>query len=293
MGSTVDDLLAVLPADRVLTDPDLLAGHRRDEADLCAAGTPLAVVRPQDTAEVVAAVRAAAAHGVPVVPQGARTGLAGAANAVDGAIVLSLTGMDRILEIDPGEPDRGGAAGRRQRRHCAAPPPRRASPTRRTPARGSPRRSAATSSTNAGGMCCVKYGVTGEYVLGMEVVLADGEVLRCGRRTVKGVAGYDLTGLFVGSEGTLGIITEITVAAPARGPDGADPGGGVPDDGGRGRGGVRGRPPPVTCRACWSCSTARTCGRSRRTSRWAWTPRPRRCCWSRPTPVTARRPTWP
>jgi glycolate oxidase len=66
-------------------------------------------------------------------------------------------------------------------------------------------------STDAGGMCCVKYGVTGEYVLGLEVVLADGEVLRCGRRTVKGVAGYDLTGLFVGSEGTLGIITEITV----------------------------------------------------------------------------------
>jgi glycolate oxidase len=65
--------------------------------------------------------------------------------------------------------------------------------------------------TDAGGMCCVKYGVTGDYVLGMEVVLADGEILRCGRRTVKGVAGYDLTGLFVGSEGTLGIITELTV----------------------------------------------------------------------------------
>ena len=65
--------------------------------------------------------------------------------------------------------------------------------------------------TNAGGMCCVKYGVTGEYVLGLEVVLADGEVLRCGRRTAKGVAGYDLTHLFVGSEGTLGVITQITL----------------------------------------------------------------------------------
>ncbi|EOD68248.1 FAD-binding protein, partial [Amycolatopsis vancoresmycina] len=75
MGSPVEDLRAVLPADRVLTDPDLLATHRRDEADLCDAGTPLAVVRPRDTAEVAAAVRVAAAHGVPVVPQGARTGL--------------------------------------------------------------------------------------------------------------------------------------------------------------------------------------------------------------------------
>ena len=65
--------------------------------------------------------------------------------------------------------------------------------------------------TNSGGLCCVKYGVTTDYVLGLEVVLADGEVLRTGRRTVKGVAGYDLTQLFVGSEGTLGVITEITL----------------------------------------------------------------------------------
>ena len=67
-------------------------------------------------------------------------------------------------------------------------------------------------STNAGGLCCVKYGVTTDAVLGLEVVLASGEVLRTGRRTVKGVAGYDLTKLIVGSEGTLGIITEATLA---------------------------------------------------------------------------------
>src|SRR5207302_10815209 len=67
-------------------------------------------------------------------------------------------------------------------------------------------------STNAGGLCCVKYGVTTDSVLGIEVVLADGTLLRTGRRTVKGVAGYDLTKLFVGSEGTLGIITQATLA---------------------------------------------------------------------------------
>ena len=88
----LDDLRAALGDDAVLTDPDLLRMHQRDEADLCAAGTPLVVTRPRDTEQVVAVVRAAARHGVPVVPQGARTGLAGAANAVDGAVVLSTVG---------------------------------------------------------------------------------------------------------------------------------------------------------------------------------------------------------
>jgi glycolate oxidase len=208
--SLVEELRVLVSPDRVLTDPDLLAGHRRDEADLCAAGTPLAVVRPNDTAEVAAAVRVAAAHGVPVVPQGARTGLTGAANAVDGAVVVSMTRLDRILEIDPAERlavVQPGVVTAELLRAAAevglAYPP--------DPGSWETSTIGGNVSTDAGGMCCVKYGVTGEYVLGLEVVLADGEVLRCGRRTVKGVAGYDLTGLFVGSEGTLGIITEITL----------------------------------------------------------------------------------
>ncbi|MET7966749.1 FAD-linked oxidase C-terminal domain-containing protein [Micromonospora sp. NPDC005305] len=207
----LDDLRTALGDAAVLTDPDLLANHARDEADLCEAGIPLVVVRPRDTAGVVAVVRAAARHGVPVVPQGARTGLAGAANAVDGALVLSTVAMDRILEVDPVSriavvqpgvvnATLAGAV----REHGLWYPP--------DPGSWESSTIGGNVATNAGGMCCVKYGVTTEYVLGLEVVLASGEVLRTGRRTAKGVAGYDLTRLFVGSEGTLGVITEVTVA---------------------------------------------------------------------------------
>ena len=194
-----------------LTDPDLLASYRRDEADLCESGRPLAVIRPASTEEVVAAVKWAAEHGVPIVPQGARTGLAGGANAIDGCLIISMVNMDRILEIDRSnriavvQPGVINAAISRAAQ---------AEGLRYPPDPGSWETSTigGNVATNAGGMCCVKYGVTTEYVLGLEVVLADGRVLRTGRRTPKGVAGYDLTRLFVGSEGTLGIITEITLA---------------------------------------------------------------------------------
>ncbi|GAB3951886.1 hypothetical protein GCM10027614_54670 [Micromonospora vulcania] len=183
----LDDLRAALGENAVLTDPDLLRTHQRDEADLCAAGTLLVVTRPRDTEQVVAVVRAAARHGVPVVPQGARTGLAGAANAVDGAVVLSTVAMDEIREIDPVsriavvQPGvvnatlaRGGQAG------LWYPP---------DPGSWESSTIGGNVATNAGGMCCVKYGVTTEYVLGLEVVLASGEVLRTGRRTAKGWPG--------------------------------------------------------------------------------------------------------
>ncbi|MEV1285898.1 FAD-linked oxidase C-terminal domain-containing protein [Micromonospora sp. NPDC049679] len=211
MSDLFEELRAALPEGAVLTDPDLLRGHQRDEADLCAAGMPAVVVRPRTTAEVVAVVRAAAARGIPVVPQGARTGLAGAANAVDGAIVVSMTAMDEIVEIDPVnriavvQPGVVNAAlSRAVAKHGLRYPP--------DPGSWESSTIGGNVSTNAGGMCCVKYGVTTEYVIGLEVVLASGEVLRTGRRTAKGVAGYDLTRLFVGSEGTLGIITQVTVA---------------------------------------------------------------------------------
>jgi glycolate oxidase len=215
MGDLIGDLREALPNGSVLTDPDLLTTYRRDEAHLCAGGTPLAVVRPRSTAEVQATIRAAARHHTPVVPQGARTGLAGAANPPDGALVLSLTAMDRILSIDaanrlavvqPGVVN--AALGRAVAEHGLWYPPDPGSYESST--------IGGNVATNAGGMCCVKYGVTTEYVLGLEVVLADGAVLRTGRRTTKGVAGYDLTRLFVGSEGTLGVITEIALALRPR-----------------------------------------------------------------------------
>jgi glycolate oxidase len=210
--SALDDLRAAFPD--LITDPDILLALARDAADLFGddkPGVPLAALRPTTTEQVANAVQIAAAHQIPVVPQGARTGLAGGANAVDGALLVSLVRMDQIVSIDSAnrvavvQPGVINATLRRAvTEHGLFYPP--------DPSSWESSSVGGNVSTNAGGMCCVKYGVTTEYVLGLEVVLADGSVLRTGRRTAKGVAGYDLTRLFVGSEGTLGIITEITLA---------------------------------------------------------------------------------
>jgi glycolate oxidase len=207
----IHDLEAVVGAGGLMVDPDVTAAYSRDMMPLAPSGIPLAVVFPADTTQVAAVVRACAAHGVPIVPRGAGSGLTGAANGVDGAVTVVLTRMNRILEIDEGN-------------RLAVVQPGVVNLTFRTEveSRGlfyAPDPSSydwctlgGNLSTNAGGLCCVKYGVTTDAVLGLQVVLASGEVLRTGRRTVKGVAGYDLTKLFVGSEGTLGIITEATLA---------------------------------------------------------------------------------
>ncbi|SDG34883.1 glycolate oxidase [Sinosporangium album] len=214
----VSALRAGLASDMVHDDADTLERHSRDSAPFSPAGTPAVVVTPETAEQVRHVLRVAHAHGVPVVPQGARTGLAGAANADDGCIVLSLLRMNRILEIDrgnrlvrcePGVTNRGLSDA--VAAHGLFFPP--------DPASWNDCTIGGNIAVGAGGLCCVKYGVTADYVLGLSVVLADGELVRTGRRTVKGVAGYDLTRLFVGSEGTLGVIVEATLSLrPAPGP---------------------------------------------------------------------------
>ncbi|URM91234.1 FAD-binding protein [Streptomyces sp. MRC013] len=211
----MDDLLgrlrAGLPAEALITDPDVTPSYAGDMAGLCPVGVPAAVVLPRTVEEVRHVMRTATALRVPVVPQGARTGLSGAANAVDGCIVLSLVKMDRILDVSPVdrtavvEPGVVNAVlARAVAEHGLHYPP--------DPSSWETCTIGGNIGTASGGLCCVKYGVTAEYVLGLDVVLADGRLLSTGRRTAKGVAGYDLTRLFVGSEGTLGVVVRAVLA---------------------------------------------------------------------------------
>ncbi len=210
MTALLNALAAALPAGAVVTDPDVVAAYAADQCAWVSAGSPAAVVFPATTAEVAAVVALCAEHRVVVVARGAGSGLSGGAAAIDGCVVLCLTRMDRVLDIDvadqlavvqPGviNADLSKAVAE----HGLWYPP--------DPASWEFSTIGGNVATNAGGLCCVKYGVTADYVLALEVVLADGSVVRTGRRTPKGVAGYDLTRLFVGSEGTLGVVTEVTV----------------------------------------------------------------------------------
>ncbi|MGW8973416.1 FAD-binding oxidoreductase [Streptomyces platensis] len=204
-------LRAGLPGEAILTDPDITGSYANDMASFCEAGTPAAVVLPRTVEQVQHIMRTATELRVPVVPQGARTGLSGAANASDGCLVLSLVKMDRIIEINPVdriavvEPGVINAVlSRAVNEHGLYYPP--------DPSSWEECSIGGNIGTASGGLCCVKYGVTAEYVLGLDVVLADGRLLTTGRRTAKGVAGYDLTRLFVGSEGSLGIVVRAVLA---------------------------------------------------------------------------------
>ncbi len=216
-ATTLQELTRALPEGTVLTDPDAMEKYRYDWSREKGAGTPAAVVRAEDAGQVQEAVRWAARHRVPVVPRGAGSGLSGGSSAVDAGIVLSLERM-RAIQIDtdcqvavvePGAFNAEVKAAAAE--HGLWYPP--------DPSSYEICSIGGNVATNAGGLCCVKYGVTTDYVLGLDVVLADGTLITLGGKRIKDVAGLSLLKLFVGSEGTLGIVTRaILRLVPAQAP---------------------------------------------------------------------------
>ena len=203
------ELIASLPDGTVVTDPAITESYRQDRAFDPSAGKPMAVVRPRRTEDVQAVLRWASRQRVPVVPRGAGSGLSGGATALDNGIVLSTERM-RDITVDPVtrtavvQPGLFNAEVKRAvAEHGLWYPP--------DPSSYEICSIGGNIATNAGGLCCVKYGVTTDYVLGLQVVLADGTAVRLGGPRLKDVAGLSLTKLFVGSEGTLGVITEVTL----------------------------------------------------------------------------------
>lgn len=217
MDDVVRELVDALPPGVVATDPAALEKYRHDWTHDASTGTPLAAVRAETAEHVQETLRWATRHGIGVVPRGAGTSLSGGSMAVDGCVTLSLERMRRV-EIDTAsrvavvEP---GALNVEVKNAAAAEglwyPP--------DPSSFEICSIGGNIATNAGGLCCVKYGVTTDYVLGLDVVLADGTLVTLGGKRVKDVAGLSLLKLFVGSEGTLGVVTKAVLRlVPAQQP---------------------------------------------------------------------------
>ena len=203
----LDQLRAVLP-ERVLTDPASLDAYSADAGTLRA--RPEAVLLAETAAEIAAVLKLANHHCFPVTPRGTATGLAGGVLPRFGGAVLSLERMDRILCLDAKNITASVQPGvlTLELRNAAEAqglfyPP--------DPASLGSSSVGGNAATNAGGPACLKYGTTKDYILGLEAVLPSGKIIRTGARTRKNVVGYDMTRLLVGSEGTLGVITELTV----------------------------------------------------------------------------------
>lgn len=200
----------------VIAEPERIAPFAKDET-VGLARTPELVVEPAEVAQIQALLRLANLRRFPVTPRGLGTGLAGGAVPFCGGVVLSMARMNRILlidgenllaEVEPGV--RTADLREAARRQGLFYPPDPASLDKCSVG--------GNASTNAGGPACVKYGTTRDYVMGLDVVLPTGELISAGVRTRKGVVGYDLARLIVGSEGTLGVITKLVLkllAAPA------------------------------------------------------------------------------
>jgi glycolate oxidase len=210
----IDSLVKMVGRAGVLNTPEDLAVYSYDGT--FAEGQPDVVVLPGTTQQVSEVVRLAAEARVPLVPRGMGSGLAaGSIPIPGGGIVICLTRMNRILEIDTENATVLAEAGvitadlqNQVERHGLFYPPDPSSIRHST--------IGGNIACNAGGPRCLKYGVTGDYVLGLTVVLADGRILRTGGKPIKDVTGYDMTALFTGSEGTLGLITEALLRLVAR-----------------------------------------------------------------------------
>lgn len=211
----IAELRNIVSADGIMTSPEDLAAYSYDSTfeEHC----PDVVVLPTNTDQVSQVVKLAARERIPVVSRGMGSGLAAGSVPFSGGIVLCLTRMDRLLEIDHQNAIAHVEAGIVTADLQAAvekagffypPDP---SSIRHSTIGGN-------IACNAGGPRCLKYGVTGDYVLGLTVVLADGQILHTGGKVIKDVVGYNLTALFTGSEGTLGVITEalLRLTAPPK-----------------------------------------------------------------------------
>ena len=208
MSDLPTSLAALIGPDRISTTPADIATHSTDK--WFASSPPAVVVSPNNTAEVAEVLRYANAHQIPVTPQGARVGYVGGAVPLHGGIALNLMRLNQVLELNtadgvavvqPGVITATLQAAAREKGWFYPPDP---ASLKECSLGGNV-------ATNAGGPRCLKYGVTRHYVLGLEAVLASGDVLRAGGRCHKNKTGFDLVGLMVGSEGMLGLITEATL----------------------------------------------------------------------------------
>tara|TARA_X000001036_G_scaffold234406_1_gene218870 strand:+ start:6031 stop:7398 length:1368 start_codon:yes stop_codon:yes gene_type:complete len=204
------ELIDILPKDSIEFNSETLKNFSQDRAIIESYGKAIALVMPKSKQEILSVVKIANKFKIPIVPRGAGTGLTGGSNAIDNCILLSLHRLNKILSIDVSnrmaivEPGVINSAIKEEvaKKNLFYPP---------DPASYDISSIGGNVATNAGGLCCVKYGVTRDYVMGLEVVLGTGEVINTGRKTIKNTSGYDFTGIFIGSEGTLGIITKITL----------------------------------------------------------------------------------
>lgn len=207
----INELRALLGQQALVTDPEVLLANSRDFGQLATEPIlPLAVAFPRTSEQVQAIMRLSTAHNFPVISRGAGTGVSGGVHVLGPCLVLNLSKMNKILDIRPEDEvavvqpgvinsDLNEAVARFGFMYAPDPASYRISTI------------GGNIATNAGGLRCAKYGVTRESVLSLDVVLADGRLITVGAQTFKGVAGYDLTSLFVGSEGTLGVVVRAVL----------------------------------------------------------------------------------